>query len=78
MKRTNKREMDMDMAYIDELNRIRKEQERGVDYVANQAGIPKTTIWSWFYKGAEPTINKFNAALNALGYELRIEKIDKE
>jgi DNA-binding phage protein len=69
---------DKIMLFVEEFNKIRKEQNRGIDYIAKQAEIPKTTIWSWFYNGAEPAVSKFNAALNALGYELKIIKKETE
>jgi len=53
---------------------LRKENKISIKALADMSKIHFKTIEGWEYLGYEPTIEKYDQALNALGYELTITK----
>lgn len=43
--------------------------------LAQKAGLHINTINNWIYEDIQPTLDNAERVLNAMGYELKIEKI---
>lgn len=63
----------MKINFCEELKKLRKEKNLSVPKLAELSGLPKTTIYN-YEKGSEPTINKADKLLKALGVTMVIGK----
>lgn len=57
---------------LDELTKGRRTD------VAYDAGLGKNALTQWITNGVSPSLISFEAALNVVGYELKIVKKDEE
>lgn len=52
-------------------------KEHSYKTLANDSGVPVTTIQNWMNIDSEPSLTKAQHVLNAMGYELQIRRIEK-
>lgn len=57
---------------VEFIKRERKKQKLSFDKLSELSGVKARTIQNWEYGLAVPTIDKFQKAINALGYDLCI------
>lgn len=58
--------------------KILKNSDLSICELARCSGVPLRTIQNWIYNGVDPTVGNLEKVLNALGYEIKIEKIVEE
>ena len=59
--------------YSQIIKNLRKESGLSLGELSRNSGIPKATIANW-ERGYEPSAAKLDAVLNALGFELIIQR----
>lgn len=63
----------MNLNAVQTLMKLQKETDTRTSEVAKNTGIRPTTIYSWI-GGANPTVDKWVACIESMGYEIKIEK----
>lgn len=62
---------------LEELRRIRQSRGLSLDRVARSAGFSQTEISRWERGRHVPNVLNFQAVINALGYEVRLVRLDE-
>ena len=57
------------------ITELKQESGLSLAQISSKSGISPTTMDNWIYRGYAPSVPKFAKFLNALGYELRINKV---
>lgn len=60
---------------VKQLGSILQQNAGFVLAICDKAGMNRHTIRKWLRGGADPTLSRLRATLNAVGYDLRIVKI---
>jgi DNA-binding phage protein len=58
-----------------QLSGILEENAGFISEVCKRAGVGRSTVQRWMHEGKDPKLSYLRAMLNAMGYELRIERI---
>lgn len=60
------------------LDQIRLEQRRSFEELAGDAAISTLTLMRWLCGQSQPSLDKLERALAALGYELEVVKLGEK
>lgn len=52
-----------------------KTSDFSISELSRRSGVPSRTIQNWIYNGVDPTVGNLEKVLNALGYEIKLEKL---
>ena len=63
---------------VREAYQLRKALKIRTHQVAQRSGIPRCTPQGWFHENKQPLLGNFEAYLNAMGYGLKIVRLDDE
>lgn len=63
----------MNLNAVQTLIKLQKETSTKTSEIAKSTGVRPTTIYSWL-GGANPTVDKWVACIESMGYEVNIEK----
>lgn len=67
----------MNLNAVQTLIKLQNETNTKISEIADNTGLPRNTLYSWV-GGATPTVDKWVQCIESMGYEIRIEKKNKE